>query len=162
MKILLITLLFSVSAFARPVLEQFSSDGCSSWPDGSIFEPTLWKSCCFEHDISYWMGGTEDERVKADEGLRDCVIQKTQKPLAGWVMYSGVRVGGGPGYETPYRWGYGWNYARPYKKLSSLEKKMAEDQLNNSCLASREDNAIIDRVMKRKRMKISTFRKLRN
>lgn len=157
--VLLFLILLSTTAIAKPQLNPFQSDGCSRWPDGSIFDSTLWKNCCFEHDVHYWMGGTEEERLAADEGLRQCVGNKVHM-MAGWVMYSGVRIGGDASYETPYRWGYGWNYQRGYGRLTLFEKKMAENELNKSCLVDGEENEIIDRVMKKKRLNIDGFRKM--
>ena len=66
---------------------EFKSDGCSCWPD---YE---WMDCCVEHDAIYWMGGSRDERKKADIALQECVSQKGH-PIIGKVMYYGVRVGG--------------------------------------------------------------------
>ncbi len=153
MKILFIlTLLFvSQTSFARPTLNHFTSDGCSNWPDGSIFDSTLWKTCCFEHDISYWMGGSEKERLQADEKLKMCVGDRVHF-MAGWVMYSGVRVGGGPGYDTPYRWGYGWSEARGYRRLTPFEKDEVEYELSRTCFIG-EEQGIIERSMREKKMK---------
>ena len=58
-------------------IKDFKSDGCSLFPDRSLMSQEDWCLCCFEHDIVYWKGGTEAERLKADEALRDCVFQKT-------------------------------------------------------------------------------------
>jgi len=45
-------------------------------------------------------------------------------------MLAGVRVGGSPYYPTPYRWGYGWPYARGYKALSDEEKAQVRTKLH--------------------------------
>ena len=34
----------------------FTTDGCTLWPDG------FWQSCCVEHDMAYWCGGSAEER----------------------------------------------------------------------------------------------------
>ena len=79
----------------------------------------------------YWQGGTEAERLKADEALRDCILQKTGNENLAGVMYSGVRFGGSPYFYNWYRWGYGWNYDRKYWELSEDEKRLIENKLND-------------------------------
>ena len=85
-----------------------------------------WCSCCFEHDLIYWRGGTEAERQAADERLRDCVLAKTGNESLAKSMYRGVRAGGHPLFYTWYRWGYGWPYGRGFKPLTSAEKRVAD------------------------------------
>ncbi len=103
------------------------------------------------------MGGTEKDRLKADEQLKMCVGSRAHI-MAGWVMYSGVRVGGGPGYDTPYRWGYGWKTPRGYKRLTPHEKEAVEDELGRSCFIG-EEQGIIERSMREKRLKpVSRFK----
>ncbi|MBU0484968.1 MAG: hypothetical protein KKB30_10700 [Proteobacteria bacterium] len=83
--------------------KEFKSDGCSCWPDND------WLECCIEHDTIYWLGGTSEERKKADLALQECVSQKDH-PIMGRVMYYGVRLGAVPWLPTPFRWGFGWKY----------------------------------------------------
>ncbi len=97
------------------------------------------------------MGGTEKDRLKADETLKMCVGSRVHF-MAGWVMYSGVRVGGGPGYYTPYRWGYGWSTPRGYKRLTPHEKETVEDELARTCFIG-EEQGIIERSMQEKKLK---------
>ena len=80
----------------------FSSDGCSLWPNGT------WTECCLKHDYIYWCGGDTSIRVRADRELRDCVNEII--PLVGSVMYPGVRVGGASILPTSFRWGYGYSW----------------------------------------------------
>ena len=110
-------------------ISDFTSDGCSLFPDSSLISEKDWCSCCFEHDIAYWQGGTEEERLKADEALRDCMLEKTGDEKLSTVIYQGVRFGGSPYFYNWYRWGYGWDYERKYKKLSEEEKKQVEVKL---------------------------------
>ena len=35
----------------------FTSDGCSSFPDGTPANQSLWLECCVRHDLAYWRGG---------------------------------------------------------------------------------------------------------
>src|SRR5262245_42519672 len=136
---------FSICLLALPLsscapqmkLQPFASDGCSAFPDRSyiVDKKMDWCRCCFEHDLAYWRGGTAEERLKADETFRSCVLQTTSnaKPLAD-VMFNSVRLGGGPEINTPYRWGYGWTYGRNYTPLTADETKEA-DKLQQEYLA---------------------------
>lgn len=112
-------------------IKDFESDGCTLFPDSSLILEKEWSVCCFEHDIAYWKGGTEDERLKADEALRDCVKDKTGDKNLANVIYQGVRSGGSPYFYNWYRWGYGWGYERKYKALSAEEKKLVEIKLKS-------------------------------
>jgi hypothetical protein len=78
----------------------FTTDGCSRWFDQS------WVSCCVVHDIMYWCGGSEKDRVMADSLIKQCADKKVA--MMGDFMYPGVRLGGSPWLPTPWRWGYGW------------------------------------------------------
>ncbi|MEO0616579.1 MAG: hypothetical protein AAFY69_10655 [Pseudomonadota bacterium] len=125
--VLALVLLFSLtSCRSEPDLKPFTSDGCSLFPDRSIISAEDWCSCCFEHDIAYWRGGTKAEREAADAALRDCVTAKTGDRAFGRLMYDGVRVGGSPYFLTWYRWGYGWPFARKYQALTDAETAQSE------------------------------------
>lgn len=103
-------------------LKDFTSDGCSLFPDGTIGDRAKWCECCLRHDIAYWRGGTEHERKKADEALQACVLERTGDTALAETMYLGVRAGGHPVFPTWYRWAYGWPYGRGYKPLTELEQ----------------------------------------
>lgn len=103
-------------------LRAFTADGCSRVPDGTLTEPRLWRHCCIEHDLSYWAGGTRDERRQADLELRACVAA-TGHPDTAELMFAGVRVGGTPFVPTSFRWGYGWPKLRGYAPLSLDERR---------------------------------------
>ena len=107
-------------------LNAFTSDGCSSWPDGTRENPNAWLKCCYEHDREYWLGGSEEKRESADQDLKSCV-KKTFSNFMGILMYMGVRMGGSPSYETSYRWGYGWSYDRGYVSLTEEEYNFAQN-----------------------------------
>ena len=109
-------------------LSSFTSDGCSSFPDGTLEQQSLWLDCCIRHDLAYWKGGTYDERLEADRSLERCVYRVGEPGIA-QLMLAGVRVGGSPFYPTPFRWGYGWPYLRGYKALTSEEKMLARQKL---------------------------------
>jgi hypothetical protein len=110
-------------------LKDFSSDGCSLFPDRDLIFKKDWCECCFTHDIAYWKGGTRDERLLADTALRDCVYQKTGNKLLADSVYHGVRLGGSPYFYNWYRWGYGWSYKRKYKPLTHDEEMTAQKKL---------------------------------
>jgi hypothetical protein len=111
-------------------LNEFTSDGCSLFPDGTLKNPTLWCDCCFNHDMAYWQGGSKQDREAADKALRACVIERTGDHALAQTMYEGVRVGGSPAFPTWYRWGYGWKYGRGYTPLTMEEQKQARDLLD--------------------------------
>lgn len=90
-------------------LKPFATDGCSLWFDGTPEQPNLWRHCCVAHDLDYWQGGTEEQRLKSDEAIQRCVSKAQGKAMAGY-MYANIRWGGSPYWITTYRWGYGWDY----------------------------------------------------
>jgi hypothetical protein len=90
----------------------FTTDGCSRWPDDG------WVACCIAHDIAYWCGGSDQDRLDADRELMRCVNGRTDS--LGGILYAGVRLGGLPWLPTPWRWGYGWdNWPAGYEKTQS-------------------------------------------
>lgn len=112
------------SVGAKESLKPFTTDGCSLFPDGSPENKHLWLQCCLEHDRSYWLGGTRDERRAADKQLKQCVVGLDEKFVAG-VMQTGVRLGGTPWLPTSFRWGYGWPFGRGYQAISEAEERLA-------------------------------------
>ena len=64
--------------------------------DSSLINSDDWCACCVQHDMAYWKGGTESERLAADEALRDCVIETTGNHELAEAMFLGVRFGGVP------------------------------------------------------------------
>lgn len=111
-------------------LKPLTIDGCSVFPDGTLEHQSLWVNCCIKHDISYWQGGTYEERLQADESLEKCV-SKVGEPEIAKIMLAGVRVGGSPYFPTHYRWGYGWPYPRGYKELTAEEKAEVKSKLRS-------------------------------
>ncbi len=114
---------------AAEQLEIFTTDGCSSFPDGTPKQQSIWLECCIRHDLAYWKGGSYDERLRADQALERCVAGVGEPEIAG-LMLAGVRVGGSPYYPTPYRWGYGWPFMRGYKPLNAEEQKQVRQKLD--------------------------------
>jgi hypothetical protein len=119
-------LLFAVACSSDSTLQPFTSDGCSLFPDSSLISESDWCSCCFEHDLQYWRGGTGDERETADAALRGCVLEKSGNLALSNAMYEGVRLGGSPYFYNWYRWGYGWSFERKYQALTREEIEAAD------------------------------------
>lgn len=115
-------------------LKPFTSDGCSAFPDGTFRQRQLWLQCCIQHDRAYWVGGTYEERVKADEELKRCVAEVGEPEIA-QMMLAGVRVGGTPYLPTTFRWGYGWPYPRGYTALTDGERGQVEAQAGEKSIA---------------------------
>lgn len=111
------------------VLRDFTTDGCSLFPDGDAEDPARWCDCCVNHDKAYWRGGTAAERKRADVSLRGCVLAVTGRPALARLMYRGVRLGGMPMFPTGFRWGYGWGYGRGYEPLTPGEQLRASEKL---------------------------------
>lgn len=123
---LALAVLLAMSGCAtQQAMEAFSTDGCSMFPNRSLLGKADWCHCCLVHDLAYWRGGTEDERAKADEELKSCVLAASRSPQLADLMFAGVRAGGGPSFFTPYRWGYGWPPGRGYQPLSQSEEAQA-------------------------------------
>jgi hypothetical protein len=102
-------------------LRPFVSDGCTMAPDGTFKRPGLWRSCCEEHDLRFWGGGTKIQRQKADQDLKECVEQKAGKKIAE-VFFRGVQLGSLSPFKLPSKkWGNAWFEAAGYRELSSLE-----------------------------------------
>jgi len=110
-------------------LADFSSDGCSQFPDGTLTQQDLWCDCCITHDIAYWQGGNRQQKKQADEALRQCVLQKTDNKLLADTMYYGVTLGGLPVFPVWYRWGYGWRYGRGFQSLNEYEQQQVIGKL---------------------------------
>lgn len=134
--IFILVLALSIKCPFADQLDNFSSDGCSQFPDGTLFDQNLWCNCCIEHDIAYWQGGTQQQKKQADHALRDCVFNKTHNKLLANIMYLGVTVGGLPIFPTWYRWGYGWRYGRGFQSLNHFEKQAVNTKLQDYLLST--------------------------
>ena len=124
-------ILLSSSSNAEEI-QPFTSDGCSSFPNGTIEQGTLWLSCCTEHDKAYWQGGSYQQRHDADIELKRCVSSMGE-PVIAELMLSGVRVGGSPYWPTQFRWGYGYSYPHGYTQPS--DKNITVVLFTNSLIA---------------------------
>jgi len=125
----LVLFMLTIDSVNAEQLDDFSSDGCSQFPDGTLGQQDLWCDCCITHDIAYWQGGTQAQKQQADIELRACVLHKTESSLLASTMYYGVTWGGSPIFPVWYRWGYGWQYGRGFLSLSADEKALVEVKL---------------------------------
>jgi len=73
MKLFLLLFSFLSTPILASALKPFTSDGCSSFPDGTLQHKDLWIECCTAHDYAYWKGGAYAERNAADKELRQCI-----------------------------------------------------------------------------------------
>lgn len=128
MRLAVITLTFGLSACASQdaQLRPFRTDGCSLFPDRGI------SRCCIEHDLTYWQGGTPDQRKAADRKLRHCVSEAGGGAVRACLVYTGVRFGGHPLLPTWFRWGYGWPYARGYGELTADDLEQVRERLQDA------------------------------
>jgi hypothetical protein len=107
----------------KPILKPFSTDGCSQSPNS--YEGQKIVECCVAHDVSYWLGGTQDQKDKADYDFEACVSKKSG-PVVAEIYFRGVRVGGGANGINTFRWGYGWDTNRSYSPITDSEWQQAE------------------------------------
>ncbi|CAE78911.1 putative helicase [Bdellovibrio bacteriovorus HD100] len=114
--------------FAKNTLKDFTSDGCSMSPDGFAWSVNAYLDCCVAHDVAYWAGGAREDRLRADEELKQCITVKANKYTAD-AYFRGVRVGGSAKLQTPFRWGYGWVEDRGYKPLDMEERSEVADKI---------------------------------
>jgi len=90
-------------------LKPFTTDGCTFWPEGPPGRPNLWRHCCVAHDLAYWQGGSQTQRLAADQALKSC-LRDAHSALVASHVYWNVRIGGAAYWPTGFRWGYGWSY----------------------------------------------------
>lgn len=83
------------------------SDGCSGAPLLSAIPEA--RACCVRHDARYYVGGTWQDRLSADNDFRDELIATGKVPR--WraeAVYRLVRWFGGPNGRNPhYSWAFG-------------------------------------------------------
>ena len=89
---------------------EFTQDGCTLFPNKIPWHD--FRPACLEHDISYWAGGTEEEKRAADIALRETISHTGPiGPVFGHIMYAGVKVFGDSWLtkKVNANWGYGWD-----------------------------------------------------
>ncbi len=124
-------ILISCSVFAGGAhLKSFMTDGCTMFPEGTPRRPSLWKHCCFEHDLRYWFGGASADMDFADESLKQCVKEAAGSFWAN-LIYQGVREGHYSPIKNQYHWSWGWEPERADSPLSAAEKTTIRSGLGN-------------------------------
>ena len=126
---------FPVQAQAQNSLKTFVSDRCTYFPEGTLEKPNLWGQCCFDHDLRYWFGGSEEDMLKADIRLKNCVTARAGS-FYGNLMYYGVRAGHFSPVKNEYKWSWGWSVPRTNQPLNSQEKEVINSGLDNLNLDS--------------------------
>ncbi len=130
LKFTLILFIVLLSACSKSTaLKPFKTDGCSLFTDGDLTDRNRWCDCCVRHDIAYWQGGTEQQRLAADKALKACVLKKTGNETFAEMMYKGVRAGGSSVFPNWYRWGYGWDYGEGDKALTQEQQQQVSEAL---------------------------------
>lgn len=115
----------------EPVLNDFTTDGCSSYPDGyPLSDEYEWLHCCIVHDYSYWVGGTAEERYAADAEMNACIAEASGD-WHGRMMELGVNIGGTAYLPTSWKWGFGWSNHKLYNSLTEEEKGLAKKKVSS-------------------------------
>ncbi|MCB0348096.1 MAG: hypothetical protein KDD37_04635 [Bdellovibrionales bacterium] len=99
------------------IAQPFKTDGCTASPDGT------WVHCCVEHDITYWMGGTFEDRKAADRRLYSCMNLSGGNDSS-QAYYNAVRIFG------VHLWAKAW----PKRDPNSLSRDELEDIQNELAL----------------------------
>jgi hypothetical protein len=108
----------------------FTTDYCTNFPEGTRKHPELWKECCLKHDMFFWAGGSKNDRLAADLGLRAC-LEKTGAIKLSRMVYLAVRAGSySPIKYEKFRWNNGWDDGREIRALSSQDIDLIEEELS--------------------------------
>lgn len=94
------------------VLAPFVSDGCSV---PKRFAPASYEGCCTRHDYAYWIGGTLEDKNRADATLVNCIRARgaSEFTVGAWqMMLSNFGI---------YRWGAKWVPHRANAPLNASE-----------------------------------------
>jgi len=133
--ILLFSFFISFSAKAENSLKPFFTDGCTLFVDGTPSKPGLWRPCCVEHDLRYWVGGSTDDMDRTDLKLKSCV-QKIAGEHWARTIYTGVRAGHYSPIKNKTAWSWGWTNRREKVALNSQEISIVITELKKLKLDS--------------------------
>ena len=75
------------------------TDACTMFPNK--IDGIDLTDICIEHDMAYWAGGTEEQRMVADVKMRKAVSEKNQ--FLGELMYCLARIAGNPKFPFPQK-----------------------------------------------------------
>jgi len=121
---------FASSSIEFTDLKPFYTDNCTFWSEGTRDEPELWKDCCIEHDLRYWVGGLKTEQKISDKRLRQCITDVAGSGH-GNLMYTFVRLGHLSPIKSKTSWSWGHESASrgEFRVLSVEEKESARNIL---------------------------------
>ena len=94
-------------------LEPYRTDACSA-PMGLAADS--WTLCCTKHDVSYWIGGSLQDKQRADTQLMNCLRTKGVSGQIAAEVFERA-----PKHFSEARWGSRWHPRRPNKPLSPEE-----------------------------------------
>lgn len=124
-KISFILLFICFQVFGSELQRDFHSDYCTFLP----VQNKAVKQCCYEHDLYYWAGGNKGDRNTIDLKFKSC-IEKVDKKLLAFIMYSGVRLGShSPWKFEGKQWGNAWGEEIRNEKLLRSEINLLQDSL---------------------------------
>ncbi|HVK62340.1 MAG TPA: hypothetical protein VM432_12350 [Bdellovibrionales bacterium] len=154
MRFLILTALLFISPFSfadrKPkysTLKTFESDGCTGFVEGTREQPKLWAHCCFEHDLRYWFGGSEENFDHSDLELRSCVDSVAGDKWAN-LIYRGVRAGHASPVKSKYHWAWGWLPKRNKVALSPADIVYVESELRKLSLEPAYVDAFIEKYLR--------------
>jgi hypothetical protein len=109
-----------------PKYDHKTSDGCSvpKWLRWLILKETK-SECvvCVIHDEAYYYGGSEWDRMEADEALLYGLVLAGMNPLLAFGYYLAVRIGGMPCFGVKnVSWSFGGNYFK-YSSAPALPEE---------------------------------------
>lgn len=87
---------------------QFYHDGCTLFPDKLPWAD--YRRICLLHDIKYWVGGSDEDRLRADLEFKDAIAHTNLLGTpTSYLAYYGVRLFGDSFITKFYNanWGYG-------------------------------------------------------
>jgi len=90
-----------------PPWDDSMSDGCSFSPDVNDGV----RAACTIHDKAYYYGGSEQDRLAADDKFREDLVRADMWRWVASIYYRGVRTFGGPGLRLK---GVSWSFGGEY------------------------------------------------
>ena len=82
------------------------SDGCTAAPDRGWWGDH--RECCVAHDASYYLGGSQEDRLRADRVFYECLLAHGMPRLVAWLYHGAVRAWGHPRFRRPgVSWAFG-------------------------------------------------------
>lgn len=92
-----------------PPFDPATSDGCSvpTWLKPFFPDTPAIRAACERHDAKYYVGGTREDRLKADAELLVEWLVAGMNAETAEKGFAAIRVGGGPSGKQPYSWAFG-------------------------------------------------------